>query len=108
MIYLKIDKELINSDHILKIDCSNIEKLIVTVHLITGDVLTVNGIEAIELVMKTNPSIIEGKRLKFKKNMWIVHNIIAHPIMQILAFLKMYKIAMWIHDITIPQPNYKE
>lgn len=108
MTYLKIDRELINSDHILKIDCSNIERLIIVVHLLTGDTLIVNGIEAIELVMKSNPSMIEGKRLKFRKNMWIIHNIIGHPLMQIFSLFKMYKFAMWIHDVTIPKPNIKE
>jgi hypothetical protein len=30
---------------------------------------------------------------------------IAHPLMQILALVRAYKWAMWIHDVTVPKPT---
>jgi len=37
------------------------------------------------------------KRFKFT-----IHNIIAHPLMEIFALLGMSKAAIWIHDVTLP------
>lgn len=102
--YLKIHNFLYSPEHIEKIDCRDIEKMIVYVYIVTGNIITVEGLDAINIVMDANPAMIEGKRFKFKKGMWIIHNMIAHPVMQILALLRCYKIAMWVHDVTIPKP----
>ena len=38
-----------------------------------------------------------------KKFRYTVHNIVGHPIMEIFYLLGMRKIAMWIHDVTLPK-----
>ena len=90
-----------------KIDCTDIENLRIDAHLITGDIIRIEGLEAIELAMSANPSIIEGKRFSFSKGAWIVHNLIGHPLMQLFALCRLYRFAIWIHDKTIPKPKGK-
>lgn len=107
MSYLKINDVLYSPEFVEKIDCTNIENLVIRVHLVSGIILVVEGMEAIDIAMQAKASIIEGKRFKFRKFAWVVHNIFAHPLMQILAFCRCYKLGLWIHDSTIPKPINK-
>jgi len=60
---------------------------------------------ALMLVYAVTPTWLEGKPfIKWKKNSWAVHNLFAHPLMQILAFFKLYKLAMKVHHSTVPRP----
>lgn len=63
------------------------------------------GNDAIEAVMALKPSTLEGRRLKWNKNAWVVHNLIGHPVMQLLAFLGLKRHAIWFHDVTTPRPR---
>ncbi|MDO8571376.1 MAG: hypothetical protein Q7R79_01735 [bacterium] len=65
---------------------------------------TIEGIPAIDAVYLFKPSALEGRRFRWVRNAWAFHNLIAHPLMQILAFFKRYELAMRIHDATIPRP----
>lgn len=69
---------------------------------------TVSGFGGQELIYRLRPSALEGKRFKWRKHMWAIHNIFGHPLMQILAWMRCYKAAMWIHDVTTPQPLQQE
>lgn len=40
--------------------------------------------------------------MKIYRN-WPMHNIIAHPIMEICSWIKLKRLSMWIHDVTLPQ-----
>ena len=60
------------------------------------------GFDAIELVMLIKPSAVEGRRVRFKKHSWAVHNIIGHPLMQLLTWIGFKETAIWIHDATTP------
>lgn len=104
MKFFKINNKLYNEKSIMKIDCSKISNLIIDLYLISNEIIRVEGIEAIEIAMQAKPSIVEGNRFKFRKNAWIIHNLFAHPLMQIFAFFRAYKLAIWIHEITIPKP----
>lgn len=107
MAFLKLDNSIVNSEAILAVDYSRIEELVLTVYHETGeDVCT--GFFAIELVWFLKPGAFEGKRLKWKRFAWAFHNIIAHPVMQLLAFFGMYELAMKVHDGTIPKPIGKK
>ena len=87
------------------IDCSEIEQLIVKIY--HRDQITIaKNIHAIEICLLLKPSILEHKKLKWKKHMWMIHNLIGHPLMQILAFCKLYRLAFYVHDITVPRPTY--
>ncbi len=93
----------INPDSIINIDVSGIEDLVIVVTHISGE-LEVTGIQAIELLMAMRPAVFEGKRLRWKRHAWALHNLVGHPLMQVLAFCHQYKLAMWVHDITVPRP----
>jgi hypothetical protein len=106
--FVKIENFLISKDEISLIDISKIENLEVSVTLKNGTVLETKDILALELIMQIKPSAFEGKRLKWPKFVWIIHNLIGHPLTQIFALFKMYKLAFWIHDATVPKPLGKK
>lgn len=39
--------------------------------------------------------------------MWAIHNILGHPIMEVLRILGMNSLGKWIHDITLPKETPK-
>jgi len=83
---------------------SRVEEALITVHY-EGQTEEVVGVQAIEILMQLRPSVLEGRRMRWAKHRWILHNVVAHPTMQILALLKLYKAAMWVHDVTVPRPK---
>ena len=98
------DYHLFPYDQIAEIDYSRIEDLIVTGKLKSGTEFRATNLHAIELVMSIKPSAFEGKRLRWHKFMWIIHNVIGHPLMQLLWLVRARKLAIWIHDSTVPRP----
>lgn len=38
---------------------------------------------------------------------WFVHNVFAHPLMQILDMIGLNTIASYVHDSTLPEVNYE-
>lgn len=101
--FLKTDTAIVARDDISSINCERIEELIVDVTTKQGLTHRASNLNALELIMQTRPSALEGKRLKAAKFSWAIHNLFAHPIMQILALFKLYKWAFWIHDATVPK-----
>lgn len=101
--FLKTDTAVVALDDISSIDCSRIEELVVNVTTKQGLSFEATNLNAIELLMQTRPSALEGKRLKAAKFAWAIHNLFAHPVMQILAFFKLYTWAFWVHDVTVPK-----
>lgn len=101
--FLKTDTAVVALDDISSIDCTRIEELIVIVVTKQGLSFEATNLNALELLMQTRPSALEGKRLKAAKFAWAIHNLFAHPIMQILAFFKLYRWAFWVHDVTVPK-----
>lgn len=91
-------------DNIATADFKNIEDLHVNVTLKTGEAFLVEDIDAIELALLIKPSVLESRRLRWPRFMWIVHNVIGHPLLQLLALFKLYKWAFWVHDATVPRP----
>jgi hypothetical protein len=68
--------------------------------------ITVENHAAIDLAMRFGPEVLEGNPdFKFAKHVWAFHNLIAHPLMQILAFFGLTKLGLKIHDSTIPRPR---
>ena len=101
--FLKTDTGIVSIDDISSIDCSRIEQLIVIVTTKQGKDLKATELNALELVMQTRPSALEGKRFKATKFAWAIHNLVAHPLMQIFALFGFYKLAFWLHDSTVPK-----
>lgn len=101
----KVGKTIVPFHAITKVDCERLEELVVVLHLNDGSTLEARDIDAVELMMQYKPVVVEGHRLRYGKWMWLVHNIIGHPGMQLLALLRCYKAAFWLHDVTVPRPK---
>jgi hypothetical protein len=102
--FIKIQNKIYNIDSIESINAANMDKLWLTVYFKDSTYIHVSGLEAIEVIMATKPSFFEGQRLKFPKRKWILHNLVAHPLMQILALLGFRKQGLWLHEVTVPKP----
>lgn len=88
-------------------DFSKLPELEVGVTLSTGERFKAYDIDALELAYALKPSVVEGRRLKHARYSWLVHNVIAHPLMQVLAMCGCYKTAFWVHDSTVPKVRSK-
>lgn len=106
--FFKTGDFIFSRDEISMIDCSKIEDLEVEITLKNGQKIMANDIHALELVMQIRPSMLEGRRLLWPKFVWMFHNMVAHPLTQILSLFKLYKLAFWIHDVTVPKPLGKK
>ena len=60
-----------------------------------------DGFDAIEAVL-----LLEGRRLRWRRHAWAIHNVIAHPAMQVAAWLGAPRLGVAIHDATIPRPRF--
>jgi hypothetical protein len=101
--FIKAGNELIPFDTIDSVDMSGLERGFVTLRCGERE-LEARDFDAFAVVMKLCPSAVEGRRLRFAKNAWAVHNLVAHPLMQILAWLGFRKTALRLHDATVPGP----
>ena len=99
--FIKAGNEIIPLSRIDKVDISSVEEEHVTIHH-NGKASEAWGFDALEAVMTVKPSALEGRRLKWHKHAWAVHNLVGHPLMQLLAFAHFYKAAMRVHDLTTP------
>ena len=98
---------IISPEDVTFIDTSDLENLKVTVCHRDRETV-VEGIQAIEVVMVYKPSALENRRLRWVKRAWAVHNLVGHPMMQVFAWMGMYRTAMKIHDATVPVPIGKK
>lgn len=106
--WLIVGEDLVSEEHIECIDFSDVEKLWLVVHytkLGTPTSTITEGIQTIDILMALKPSVFESRRLRWAKHAWTVHNLIGHPLMQALAYLRKYDWAMKIHDWTVPRPK---
>lgn len=104
--FVSFNNKIISSDTIEWIDLSNlINKGYVKIYCkgLSGE--TVDGPEAFGLVMDLCPSALEGKQAKYHKNAWAIHNIIGHPLMQVLSWIHLTQLGIKIHDMTVPNPK---
>jgi hypothetical protein len=97
-------KVIIKASEIKQIDISEVERLRIEIEY-GGGVVIVEGIQVIEILMVLKPSVLENKRLRWVRGAWAVHNLVGHPVMQILAFMGRYRMAMRVHDWTVPRPK---
>lgn len=90
--------------HVVEADFSSIEQLQARVRLSNGTELVLRDIDALEFAMRVKPSVLESRRLRWPKLAWAVHNLVGHPLMQLLAFVGAYRLAFRVHDETVPKP----
>lgn len=103
--YLKMGDNLIPHDNVSSVDLSRIDQDQVTVHTRDGRAFVAYGFDAVEVVMATKPSSYEGLRMVWRRWDWALHNLIAHPAMQILAWCGQGHLAVRLHDATTPRPR---
>lgn len=101
------DGHLVHRDSLVSVDYSRIEDLHLTLVDSMGVTYFVTGIHALEAAMLLRPDVVEGKRLRWSRHAWLVHNLIGHPLLQIAALAKCYRIGFWFHDITVPKSKGK-
>ena len=90
---------------IKELDTSRLESHFeVTVKLRSGERVVLQGQRALDAVMAVKPSAVEGKNLRFARHAWAFHNLVAHPVLQILAWLGRPDLGFKIHDATVPRP----
>jgi|SRR5690349_15364134 len=110
--YVQAGNMLIHTDQVAIINTENLEtKLELEVMYVTDTGFkraVINGPQAIEALMILDPTALESRRLRWARNKWAIHNLVGHPLMQVFAFFKMYDLAMWIHDATVPKPLGKK
>lgn len=103
--FVKLGATVVAIEHIVSADFGRINELLVTVNLSNGEQHVATHIDAMELAMSLKPSVLESRRLRWPKWAWLVHNFIGHPFMQVLALLRLYRAAFWVHDATVPRPT---
>jgi hypothetical protein len=101
---IKNGTHLLPVDRVDSADYSRIEELVLVVRHSGGTETTIEGIDALEAAMLLNPACLDGKRLRWARHRWLVHNLVGHPLMQVLALLKLHRWAFWVHDKTVPMP----
>jgi hypothetical protein len=99
------NSKIVNTHIIDNVTCDDFVKYnVVHVHYRNGEMEAVTGAEAVNLIMLLCPTVLEGVRAKHIKHSWAVHNLFGHPLMQIFTWLHLTKLALWIHDTTVPEP----
>lgn len=102
--FVKNGTHLLPIDGIKRVDYSRIEELVLVVEHDDAST-TFEGIDALEVAMVLNPACLEGKRLRWARRAWLVHNLVGHPLMQILVLLGARSLGLLIHDATVPMPR---
>jgi hypothetical protein len=63
------------------------------------------GFHAIEALMVLKPSAMEGRRLRWRRNAWAWHNLVVHPVLQIMVWMGFKRQAVAFHDRFSPRPE---
>lgn len=101
--FVKAGDTIIRLADIKSIDMKEIERgLLYVTH--QGGGTEARDFDAFEILMLLHPAALEGRRLRWAKNAWAFHNLVAHPLMQVMVWLGFKKRAIWLHDITVPKP----
>jgi len=115
--FITADDGPVRADAVIRVDTTRMEREgFIEVHHERGT-SRATGFFALEALMILKPSALEGKRLRWHKRAWFIHNVVAHPAMQFLALAggvtrpfseslsnRLYRQAMRVHDETVPVP----
>lgn len=102
--FVKAGDIIIRLADIESIDMAQIEQGVLNVSH-KGQVSVARDFDAFEILMLLHPAAIEGRRLRWAKNAWAFHNLVAHPLMQIMVWMGFKKQAIRLHDVTVPKPT---
>lgn len=101
--YVKNGTYLLPVERVDRADYSRIEELVLIIEH-DGVSSVIEGIDALEAAMVLNPACLEGRRLRWARHAWLLHNLVGHPLMQVLALLGLGRLGLWVHDVTVPRP----
>jgi hypothetical protein len=102
--FLRAGERLVAVSAIVWVDCARAETLEVALHH-AGGVDVARGPDAIEALMALKPSALEGRRMRFARRAWAVHNLVGHPVMQLLAWMGLRELGLGVHEATVPRPR---
>ena len=102
--FFKSRDEVLRVSDLASLDVSRVAQMRVRATMQDGRVLDVEGSDAVELVMRVLPSALEGKRLRWVRRAWMIHNTVGHLGMQVLAWLGRPDLGLLLHDATVPRP----
>lgn len=101
----KVGNWVLPADRIQSVDLSEVEMLIVRVHHSDVVQTTLRDQQAIDFLMELRPSALEGRRLRFARHAWAFHNLVAHPLLQVLTWVGLRGLGLLVHDSTVPRPR---
>jgi hypothetical protein len=101
--FIRSCDRLIHADSIRWIDLAALEAGTIVVH--HDDRRTViSGSAAIEALLVLRPSALEGKRLRWVRRAWMLHNLVGHPLLMLLALVGRVDLGLRVHEATVPRP----
>lgn len=103
--FIKAGNVILRLADIERVDLAEIEQGRVTVFHGGGKPLVAHDFDAFEILMLLHPSAMEGRRLRWAKHAWAFHNLVAHPLMQLMVWVGLKRQAIWLHDVTVPKPR---
>jgi hypothetical protein len=105
--FVRVGGRLLPRESVREIDIARLETSgIVLVYTLENDApVELRDAEAIDLVMRVAPSILEGKRFRWIRSAWALHNLVGHPLLQLLAWAGQTRLGLRVHDATIPRPR---
>ena len=103
--FFRAGDRLLRVEDVCQVDVSRLVEHQVVVYMADRHVAVLTGTDAVELVMLLKPSALEGRRLRWARHAWSVHNMVGHPLMQVLAWLGKPRWGVWVHDVTTPRPQ---
>lgn len=112
------DDRLIPIRDIHAVDLSTLEKQrYITIYHRAGED-RIEGVQMIEALMQLKPSALEGRRMQWARQAWLLHNTFGHCYLAALSltglFLrplmpdtarKMIQHGIYVHDATCPKPK---
>ncbi len=101
--FIKAGQVIVPVTAVEKLDLRDLESGVVYL-TVGGETHRLVDFDAFEAVMLLHPTALEGRRLRWPKHAWAFHNLVAHPLMQVLVWLGFRKTGIWLHDVTVPKP----
>lgn len=105
--FIRLGEVLVPIARVLRVDASRLEaEGVLEVSLVgESEPVRVSGGHAVDLVMRLDPSFFEGRRFRHVRSSWAVHNLVAHPLLQLFAWAGRTRVGLALHDATIPLPR---
>lgn len=104
--FLRVGEHLVPWTEVREIDLRSMEREGTLQVLRHGDLgaIELGGAEAVDLVMRLDPAFFEGRRFRWVRSAWALHNLVGHPLLQLFAWVGRTRLGLRVHDATVPRP----